>query len=544
MSIGSRRWYSPRSSRNSQLPLSLLLLCAGRAIIAAAQQTAALHGEVIDSVTHRPIARVLVDSLAGGSGVLTDNAGRFSFASIPPGTVGLGYRRPGYFDPLTGQQYASRTVPMTAGTQLFTLLLEPAAAIHGQVLLPEGDSPIGLHAALYAEQVTDGRRHWQQQANTTVRSDGSFSFGNLAAGSFLVHLEASIDPSPPNASPSTRTGYAPIWAPDTGDIHAAGVISPGPGQTAEIRLRVARAIFYPVRIRVAGTSRSGFFQISGNGFLNWSARLERDGSTLVTELPNGKYSLRAGGGRRGSTGELSFQVNGAPVSGLSIAVQEQGETGDGLAGGRHFDRIQGPSPIQPPPVTPQLNSLTFVSANAPEQPMETQSVLFDPTSGTGTLRDGVPPPGDYWVSEPGVGSGYLTSLSSGGVDLLTTPLTIASGVSPVFSATFGQDGGTVNVVREGALKDQPCLIELIPLSPGGQFSSLLAADPESQVGFSNLAPGDYLVLAVNARHTIAFREPGVLAQLTGTRVTVSPGASVQVMLSRLSTLPLDGGGAP
>lgn len=525
------------SIQKSPLPRWLLqgvVLCTAMAAwTAQAHQTAALRGEVVDSTTHRPIARVLVQSPTGGSSVLTDNTGHFQFPAVSLGTVNLGYRRPGYFDPLTGQQFATSVVKLAADTPLQTLLLEPAATIRGQLLLPDGDSPVGLHVTLYGEQVTDGRRHWQILQNTAVRSDGSFLFGELTAGSFLVHAEASVDPAPGNAPPTTRLGYAPVWAPDTSEVRSASVLSPAPGQTVEVRLRLARVPFYPVTVRVAGDAHPRSFEITGNGFVNWTPRFDRNNEMLVTELPNGSYVLSTAS-RQGSSSELPFHVEGAPVSGLSIAVQD-GAVQDGIVGivpGKSFDDSRGN--------TLQLNSLTLIPANAPDQPIYQLSALFDSASGIATLHTGVPP-GQYWVSALSVSGGYLTALSSGGVDLFTSPFTIAPGTQPTFTVSFGHDTGTINVVLEGELVGHPCTVQLVPLSPGGVGRTGIVT---GSAGFGTLPPGDYLVVATTSRRALAFREPGVLPQLTGTRVTVTANGTTQAALSGFLSLPAGAEGGP
>ncbi len=511
------------------LPQWITLWTLVAAAGAQAQQTVALRGEVVDSTTHHPIARVLVQLAVGGSGVLTDNTGRFQFSAVPVGTASLNYHRPGYFDPLTGQQFATSVVHLAADTPLQTLLLEPAATIHGQLLLPDSDSPVGMHVSLYGEQVMDGHRHWQMLQNIAVRSDGSFLFGNLAAGNFLLHAEASVDPMPEGNAPSEiRSGYAPAWAPDVGDIRSANMLSPAPGQTVEARLRLARVPFYPVAVRVQGDARPRSFEINGNGFVNWAPRFDRHNEMLVTELPNGSYVLSTAG-RQASSSELPFHVEGAPVSGLSIAVQE-GVVGHGSD--QNPDSSQGN--------TPQLNSLTLIPADAPEQPIHQEPVLFDPASGTATLRTAVPP-GQYWVSAPSVSGGYLAALGSGGVDLFTNPITVAPGTLPTFTVSFGQGAGTINVVLEGELAARSCTVQLVPLSPGGVGRT---GTVTGSAGFGNMPPGDYLVVATASRRTLAFREPGVLPQLTGVRVTVTANGTTQAALSGFLSLPVGAENSP
>ncbi len=520
------RQFVPIRKRNSfhRLAFTLLVLSLGACMAAWAQTgvPATLHGQVLDSVTRRPIARVLVDSPTGGSGLLTDREGRFTFPDVPLGSVTIRYHRPGYFDPLTSQPYASRTFSLSGTSTEQVLLLDAAGSLSGTLQMQDGESPDGLRIDLLAEQVTDGRRHWQRERAETVHSDGSFHFDDLRTGSYLVHGQGSLDPAPLGAPVTERSGYVPVWAPRAAEVRSASVYTLRPGQTEQVQLAMEHAPFYPVTIRIAGDAPARFFQVTGNAFLDWSVRYQSREGVATTNLPSGSYVLRAGGGRNGSGGELSFRVEGAPVSGLVLAGADPAPRQDDSSGSGQNGSGSAPS----------LNSLTFLPVNAPEQSVSVPGVRFDPATGTATLRGGLAP-GQYWVSASGVNGGYLASLTSGGVDLLREPLTVAPGPLPTFQAAFRQDAGSITVARSGALLDQACAIQLVPLDPGGLAADQVAMSAGDTTVFSNVPPGSYLLLATAASRAIAFREPGVLQQLAGSRVTVSAGEQVEATVSQM-----------
>ncbi len=523
-----------------------MLLVAGAAgcfLSAGAQQTATLRGMVVNAETHQPVARVLVESPTGGAGVLTDSAGRFSFAAVPLGPVQLRYRRPGYFGSDLSTQ-ASTFFSFATDSAEQVLLLEPAAAVHGQVLLADGDLPDNLRVDLYQAQVTDGRRSWRLSQTVTTAADGSFAVNDLVPGSYLAHAQAAID-SPPagrrgdTSAAQVRSGYAPQFAPGTGDRTAATVYVLRPGQTADVRLRLTRVPFYPVHIHVAGEGTAGSLTVTGNGFSNWTPRYQRGDDMVATELPAGSYLLRAtGNGRPAAMGELPFHVDAAAASSVDSAA------GSGLtlvliaAPAMQVEtRVMESSGANTQGGEPRISTLTLIPlGSSGDQPI-TESVQYDEGSSTGTLRLGVPP-GQYWVAATASG-GYVAALTSGGVDLLSQPLTVAPGTAPTFLASIGQDGGTLTVTRAGELLSQPATLQLLPLSPGGlsQMRSIGAsATQDAASQFENLAPGDYLVLATASHQAIAFREPGVLQQLRGEHVTVAAGGTAQVTLSAVSTV--------
>ncbi len=539
-----------RASRSGFM-LLLLLLASLPALLLA--QTTTLHGTVLDATTGRPIARVLVEPPGAGQGVLTDNAGRFALP-VETGTVQIRYRRPGYFDPVSQGAESSQQVTAAAGTPDQTLLLEAAATLRGSVLLPEGDSPAGLRVDLYQAHVIDGRRHWNLLQTQPVRSDGSFAFGDLPAGNYLLHSQASMDPvaapftnpaTNPGAPPTLRSGYAPVFAPDAGEISAATVYTLQPGQTAEARLRINRATFYPISIHVAGDAPVRSLQVTGNGFTGLNARYSRQDEAATIDLPSGRYLLRTAGGgggdRQAGMGELSFHVDGAPVQGLSLTVAP-------AAVSTLLTTVATEGAATGTGAGPRLSLLTFLSATAPEQPVlyaPIQTDQNDEATGTAMLTR-PPPPGQYWVSAVASG-GYVAALESGGTDLLRAPLTIAAGSPPQFTATLRQDSGSLAVTRSGDLLSRPGVIQLVPLSPGSRYQASTGStsgDTGAPVQFGNLPPGEYLVLATGAMAAIAFREPGALGQLKGLRVTVTPGATTPVTLSNLSTVPLSLTGLP
>ena len=140
--------------------------CAGVLALAAvaqgnAQSTGTLRGLVVNSVTRQPVARVLVvpSGIAGTEpAAMTDASGHFTLSNIPAGSVQLRIRRPGYLDPASRQEDAMRTLAFVPGGAEPTLVLEPAATLEGQVVLPEGEPPSGIRVELLEATVSRGPR--------------------------------------------------------------------------------------------------------------------------------------------------------------------------------------------------------------------------------------------------------------------------------------------------------------------------------------------------------------------------------------------------
>ena len=527
--------------RSLALPCGALLaaLLLAATLLAQTAQTTTLRGVVENAETHQPIARVLVSAPNGDAAVLTDNSGRFLFPDVPLGSVTISFQRPGFFAPESGGQIATRVLNLSADSADQTLTLEPAAALHGQMLMPESDSDAGMRIDLYAARAMDGRQYWQLTATTVPDNDGSFAFEDLAPGSYLVHSEASMDPTPAGTAAGVRWGYPPVWAPAGGDIHSASVYTLGGGTTAEARVGMERARFYPVQAEVNGAAND--CQVSGNGFAGWPVRAQRRGdSLLTTELPSGSYRLRCGA--RGvwsstgeSFGEIPLHVADTPLGGATLTMSTQPVLSihvqvDGNAAG------QEDASAQPP----RLASLLAIPVDEPEVAPRAEFVQYDEATGAVSVRGGLPP-GRYWIVAAATG-GYVAALSAGGVNLLDGPLTVAAGAPPSIDAVLRADYGSVTVTVEGALLTGSCTVELIPLSGEG-VEQMLPSQSAGVTTFAQVAPGDYLAIATRSRAGMAYREPAVLQQLRGVRVSVASGGTAAATLASLSP-PVAAGGAP
>lgn len=505
-------------------------------------QTAPLEGSVLDSVTHQPIARVLVQY--AGRALLTDNNGLFSFGEVPVGQVGLTAYRPGYFDPVSGQTRAHAQLDLAAGGGAQTILLEPAAYLHGHLVLADGDSASGMRIALYEASVQDGRRSWHVHATTTPAPDGSFAFDGLAPGAYLLHSEVSLDPVPEGTGPGRRAGYPPVWAPNAEGVSGASIYTLQAGQTVGAELQLQRRTFYPVRVTLQGAAEErSSCRISGNGFedlpLRTSFRDEED--AVSTELPNGSYLLRCTAGSRGegAAGVLALQVDGAPVTGANLILGPSTHASVTVA----VDTSNTDDSGAPGTSAPRLQNIVLYPTDGLTAPVFLGAHYE--ADGTISLQN-VIPSGRYWVAAD-VSGGYLAEFTANGTDLLSQPLTVTNG-SITFAALLRTDFGSLTVTREGGLAGKTSMVQVIPLSPDGVYRGASGSLSGSSVGaplqVDGLPPGDYLVFATTSFRDIAFREPGIVPRLTGARVTILPGQTAPVTLSAFTSLPADSAGAP
>ena len=102
-----------------------------------------VQGIVLDSVSHQPIARALVEATTGA--VLTDHYGNFQL-HLAEGNSQIRHSRPGYG---SLAKPAVRTVRVAANVSGLVFSLTPSATITGHVTLSAGDEADGVHIMAY-----------------------------------------------------------------------------------------------------------------------------------------------------------------------------------------------------------------------------------------------------------------------------------------------------------------------------------------------------------------------------------------------------------
>jgi hypothetical protein len=543
--------------KRSWFPVAAVLWILSTSAVCRTQDTVATYpvrGVVLNSITHRPIARALVNGQEDA--VLTDNDGRFEL-NLSEGTTQILVKRPGFGANRIGMVRA-HSVKVGANMPELTFYLTPDATITGHVLVAGGEDADQIRVIAMHKQVFNGHAIWQWQGMHMTDSEGMFHIENVEApGSYLLCTQVSQDEWAPAASAKTTYGYPATCYPGVTDLSAAGSVTVSPGQQVEVEFPLTRQPFYPVSIGVSNHAHgqpAGVMirEASGHGgsgiIPRWNATL----NTTEVNLPNGHYTAEINvRGKTSSYGRLDFQVAGGPVLGLSlvesplrpIQVEIQKEfTGDkngvvqtvGL-GGSAGDTGPGMNMSLVP-----LDSNTFQSGGAVQAvPGSADHNLFE-------MNDVAP--GTYRVQTFAF-QGYVASIRSGAVDLARDPLVVGAGdTTPPIEVTLRDDGGSIRgTVRTGALGSS------VPGQDVGETSMVYAyaipqfANPAqipmsvssggSAVVFGNLAPGPYRVVAFDQPQEIDMEDQQALARLTGggQTVTVEAGGTATVQLDMVKT---------
>jgi Carboxypeptidase regulatory-like domain len=516
-----------------------------------------LRGSVLDSTTEQPIARVLVQ-IAGGNAVLTDNNGDFEFSDVPPGQHTIMVRRPGYLSNYmdsrvfaAGQdQVSTYAVSVGSNTAPLAFSLAPEAILTGQVTLLNSDPADGFQVTAYRKSIENGRSTWSMAGMATTNSEGIFRIASLSPGSYLLITQPPPDLSFTAASESASWGYPSVYYPGVQDASAASIFTLTAGEHKEADMTLTRQTFYPVTIRVANVQPGDFVNldvrdVSGR-YMNIPTHYNAQQQIARTKLPAGNYLLDARAfdirsGHYPSFGRREFTVSVGTVTDVGITVfplrkipvsiqkeftESGGETTSGITS------------------RPDVN-LQLVAADETFGDHYVGSDLQSlPGSNDGTsfLLENVPP-GKYWV-EVGPSQDYVSSITSGGVDLMRDVLTVgAGGASAPIEITLRNDwgsiDGTINASPASSSGVMPEMwIYAIPLFATDAALPTMVLNRSGSFSFKYLAPGSYRVVACDTPQEIEFHTPEGLAAWAGKGqvVSVEAGGTAQIQLDITSTV--------
>jgi Carboxypeptidase regulatory-like domain len=510
-------------------------------------------GTVLNAATGQPVARAEV-ILDNDQAQLTSGDGSFSFDHVPVGSANLSIRKPGYrgFGRPGGgviRSFGGSSMDFGPPRQILvgpempslTFRITPLAAISGHLILSSADPADQIRVTLFRREFESGRSRWSIAAVTQTRSDGSWRIANLVSGRYMVLTSASIDGgNDPENSEVPVWGYPALYYPGVTDIGSAGVLILKPGQQAQADMTLVRQRLFPVTIEVRGIPETPTsFEISDAGGrpTGLPVHFEIRSETAHANVPNGSWTLTARGfGATMRFGRTDFQVAGAPVP-LAVTV----------------------APMPPIPVTLHRD-FTSSSDGSPFSNQWGWSNLAllpaDDFADNGVIRsfhsedgnDGshyeidISQPGKFWANTTNPGSVYVASVTSGGSDLATTPLTVTPGSPPApIEITLRNDPGTiagkVDSATPGAAggpgEEPQIWVYAIPLFPTTGHLPETVLRNNNPFTIANLAPGSYRVIACDAPQEIDYHSQEGLAAWSGKGqvVTVDPNGTANVELT-------------
>jgi hypothetical protein len=513
-----------------------------------------VRGVVVNSLTGQPVSHALV-TLSSGYAMLAGADGQFVFDNIPggqymvtvqkPGFTGFG-NPPGNMARLPGgahrdQQIPPRPIQVGADMPDLTFPITPQGAVFGQITLSTADSPDGIRITLYRRIMQNGHPSWRADGRTRTRSDGSFRLDGLQPGAYMLSTEASMDN--PGSSAIGRLpvwGYPPVYYPGVTDPGSAGILMLAPGQQTEADFTLTRQQFYPVAAAVRTfqpeTANLSILD-SGGRLTGFDVHYDARDQMARASVPNGTWTLDGHAfGPSMAWGRAEFQVAGVPVA---LAINLVPVPRIPVLIQRDFTSQSAQTSNSNPGVNLALAAADQTEANGGNG----GGLMPVPGSGGTEWQLMVTEPGRFWVEATAFPPGYISSITSGGVDLASAPLVIAPGTSPSpIEITLRDDTGSIDGQISGSGpgatvsgQSPQVWIYAIPLFATSGTVPEGAMRPDGTFVIDDLAPGAYRVVACDTPQSIDFHSAEGLAAWSakGQTVTVVAGGTANATVSIL-----------
>ena len=532
----------------SRLPFLLALLSPPAAGVSQtaddSQQNRAVSGQVVNSVTGQPIAGALVQ-IGGEHAMLTDHEGQFEFHDVAGPFWGMtAATKPGYFPAQPAVMTLSRPGHEYQGA--ITLKLVPEAIIFGKALDPSSQPLQGLRVQLKRLDVRDGLRHWQQVQSTTTSVEGEFRFFELEAGKYSLFTSFQIDGQPDQAS---AVAFSPVVYPPPNGPSLGGPSSSGneglsitAGDHVEANLNPPSQTLYPVTGHIEGPAAQGVVfeaQSSSGGIIRPVVRFNRFSGDFRLLMPSGSYHLKVHAFFQGeqlfATREIS--LGEAPLKNISITPAP-------LATVPVEIEYQAGSPssaeMQPPPPSIANIGLEETDPSGSDRTFNSQPAQPSNSPGDSLVTRGLEP-GEYRLVARPPPPLYLASAVCGVLDLRRDPMTIAgSGAGCTIHAVLRNDSATLNWSVNGKSQGstgKQIFVYALPLDNFIQSMNMASAEEQGsgdvqEGSLEGLAPGRYLVMALDHAEDLPYREPDLMQRYLseGKEITLTAKGKSEVQL--------------
>jgi protocatechuate 3,4-dioxygenase beta subunit len=551
-----------------------------------------ITGTIIsDETSAKPVRRAIVN-LSSSSDFLrtrvtiTDDAGRFTFTSLPAANFSLSANKPGYVTAYYGGKRPARgpgvPIALADGQRLaVSLKMLRGAVVTGTVSDPSG-RPIQAQVQVMQYQTIGGERILQPAPGASFLGSASDDRGiyriyGLAPGEFIISASvrsASADlrlvgpgeidwarqltqpgssPTPPPAAQTV--GFATIYYPGTPDAAAASVVSLSPG---EERTGIDISLQMVPTARIEGTivdpdgRRATTAQVTllpkiivGDMFLSMPRATVADGRFVAAGVPPGSYVVTArgrgagpvgapAGGRAGAAAPSLWAMTDITVSGQNLSGLElQLQPGLPLSGRVAFESATGQKPAN---ITSYRASLgpwrsgtgTSVGITVPAMPLEAD----------GTFRFASVVPGRYGVSAYGGSSPpgetpawVMKSVTASGRDVTDQPLDIRPRDEPpeiVITFTDKVTEITGTLLDPAGRPTSGLSIIVVPVNRefwNMNSRRIRPVTPASDGKFklAGLPPGEYYIAAVTDYEYSDLYDASFLEQLTAGAFKITLG---------------------
>jgi hypothetical protein len=373
-------WISPVSRAQAPGPQQPARDTPAQRDDAATTPAGLIAGRVVAADTGRPVKRARVSvsaaELPGGRGVLTDDDGMFQIVELPAGRYTVSASKSGFVSLTYGQRR-----PLQAGTPLqldegqelrnVQIHLPRGSVIAGHVYDETGDPVPGVVVRVLRYQYQQGNRQLSTAGTAQTDDLGQYRVWGLMPGDYYVNAQSRINLpfggpagggrgrggapagaiaglvgalAGPNVGnlfapdDENQRAYAPTFYPGAPSIDEAQQVVVGLSQTVSAvdfalqLVRVARVSGRVMNPDGSPTTRGNVnltaeTQVSGRGNqigANYGSRIGGDGTFTISNVPPGRYVLRA----RGNNAEWPqyasqpVTVASADITDITVMVAE------------------------------------------------------------------------------------------------------------------------------------------------------------------------------------------------------------------------------
>lgn len=513
-----------------------------------------VEGRVANALTGEPIGGASVHLFPfvrrGGASAQAQTAasqpdGIFHFDSVPQGAYFLIAGADGYVT--TGGRGQNGRLVVDSGQQITGVVvqLSPLGSISGKVLDENGQPVPGASVAAYTTYVMRGKLQLRRGRSTTAGKAGEYILKKLSPGNYYLSAESakgSHDTRSPNdeAAPVSEGSYVRTFYPSVLDVQSATLLEVAAGQqSADIDIRMKRAIVYQVRGRVAQDAAIGrpSLLLSPRDTLDanvfgTSTHPAKDGTFEFKDVLPGSYTLWLIG--TFSSGQSSPRRYG----GFKLLARQDLDVSASDVNGIVLS------------LTPPINLTGRITAEGIDKQMLAQlRVAFMPSGqvmmgnfqsaavdGDGNFEAPNLSPGTYSirVNSPPAGA-YVKEITYNRQDITANGLDVSLGgggeIEIVIRTGAGEVDGTIAVSSSG-LANPVAFVILVPDNVASDGSGTLTA-PVSGNSFAvrSVPPGHYYAYAVGASDSI-WQNADFLREMQrdGTSVDVQENARVEVEL--------------
>ncbi len=497
-----------------------------------------IAGRVVNASTGEPVPRATVSALAEEDNhivqsVQADAEGRFSLVRMAAGKYPLNASKRGYRTAFYDEHDDFNSAIVTGegqDTENLVFKLTPGAVLRGVVTGDGGDPVEGANVMLYQRQHASGRV--VQVEGTTTDDTGTYEFSNLAAGEYLLAVNA-----------------WPWYA-----MHGQG----NGARRDESGERAALDVAYPITYFDSTSDEASASSI----VLAGGSRDEADINLHAVPALHLKVAtpFKRGGGI--ARPELRQTVFGVQISAVSAGFLDSLKTGtvefDGVAPG-HYELSQGDPPriasldatanldVDPGAGTPAVSVAGSLRAIGGGTLPDEANLILEPLDGSrgqplmqiahkGQFRFDAVAPGVWGLSVYSGGPVLpVVAISAGGAitagnqfAVRDRPLTVEASVSLAKTRVLG-------FARRDSKGVAGAMIVLVPKEPRAYQALVRRDQSDSDGSFSlrDVPAGRYTVVAIEDGWKLEWELRDVIARYLpgGVAVTISEGSGAIVYLT-------------